>query len=116
MAGAEIDGLSKIRFSREICGDLAAAERANGGSATAWAPMPPAPSLSLSHRYHALLVGPIDPPLGAGCLVLAKADAELVLGDRRWPLLTNRWAVAQSPLKAISHSQVCPSLTLLGRS
>jgi hypothetical protein len=27
MVGGEIDRLSEIRFSREICGDLAAAER-----------------------------------------------------------------------------------------
>jgi 4-alpha-glucanotransferase len=37
------------------------------------------------------LIAPIDPPLGRS-LVFAKADAELVIADRRYPLFANRWA------------------------
>jgi 4-alpha-glucanotransferase len=36
-------------------------------------------------------VAPIDPPLGRH-LILTKADAELIIGERRQPLFTNRWA------------------------
>jgi len=38
-----------------------------------------------------LLVAPLRPPLGR-TLVFAKADATLVLGDKRIPLHSNRWA------------------------
>ncbi|HVH82438.1 MAG TPA: amylo-alpha-1,6-glucosidase [Stellaceae bacterium] len=84
--------LDEVRFGREICGDLAAAERrewwiGNGRGAYAAGTI----ALSLIRRYHGLLIAPIEPPLGRH-LVLAKADAELVLGNRRDPLFTNRWA------------------------
>jgi len=84
--------LAPIRFGREICGDLAAAERrewwiGNGRGAYAAGTI----AQSLTRRYHGLLVAPIDPPLGRH-LVLVKADAELVVGDLREPLFTNRWA------------------------
>ena len=84
--------LAPIRFGREICGDLAAAERrewwiGNGRGAYAAGTI----AQSLTRRYHGLLIAPTDPPLGRH-LVLAKADAELILGDRREPLFTNRWA------------------------
>ncbi|HJU15180.1 MAG TPA: amylo-alpha-1,6-glucosidase [Stellaceae bacterium] len=85
-------GLLPIRFGREICGDLAAAERrewwlANGRGGYAAGTV----ALSLTRRYHALLVAPVDPPLGR-VLVLAKADATLDSEGRRYPLFTNRWA------------------------
>jgi predicted glycogen debranching enzyme len=84
--------LSAIRFGREICGDLAAAERrewwiGNGRGAYAAGTL----ALSLTRRYHGLLIAPVDPPLGRA-LVFAKADAELVVGERRLPLYANRWA------------------------
>jgi len=84
--------LAPIGFGRAICGDLVAAERrewwiGNGKGAYAAGTI----AQSLTRRYHGLLVAPVDPPLGR-CLVLAKADAELVVGDRRIPLFTNRWA------------------------
>jgi 4-alpha-glucanotransferase len=84
--------LMPIRFGREICGDLASAERrewwiGNGRGAYAAGTI----AQTLTRRYHGLLVAPIDPPLGRH-LVLTKADAELVVGDRREPLFTNRWA------------------------
>jgi predicted glycogen debranching enzyme len=84
--------LAPIGFGREICGDLAAAERREwwiGNCRGAYAAGTIAQSLT--RRYHGLLVAPVDPPLGRR-LVLAKADAELVIGDRRVPLFTNRWA------------------------
>jgi 4-alpha-glucanotransferase len=84
--------LMPIRFGREICGDLAAAERrewwiGNGRGAYAGGTI----ALSLTRRYHGLLIAPVKPPLGR-MLVWAKADAELVLGECRYPLFTNRWA------------------------
>jgi len=89
---APLERLAPIGFGREICGDLAAAERrewwiGNGRGAYAAGTI----AQSLTRRYHGLLIAPVDPPLGR-CLVLAKADAELVIGDRRVPLFTNRWA------------------------
>jgi 4-alpha-glucanotransferase len=84
--------LAPIGFGRETCGDLARAERlewwiGNGCGAYAAGTV----AHSLTRRYHGLLIAPVDPPLGRR-LVLAKADAELVAGDRWIPLFTNRWA------------------------
>ncbi len=89
---ALLQRLTPIGFGREICGDLGAAERrewwiGNGNGAYAAGTV----AQSLTRRYHGLLVAPVDPPLGR-CLVLTKADAELVVADRRIPLFTNRWA------------------------
>ncbi len=84
--------LAPIRFGRAICGDLAAAERrewwiANGLGGYAGGTV----AQTLTRRYHALLVAPVDPPLGR-VLVLAKADARVVAGGGSQPLFTNRWA------------------------
>jgi predicted glycogen debranching enzyme len=84
--------LSPIRFGRAICGDLPAAERrewwlADGRGGYAGGTV----AQSLTRRYHALLVAPIDPPLGR-VLVLAKADARLIADRTSQPLFTNRWA------------------------
>jgi 4-alpha-glucanotransferase len=83
---------SPIRFGRAICGDLRQSERrewwlANGLGAYAAGTV----AGTLTRRYHGLLIAPIDPPLGRR-LVLAKADATLVIGNQTWPLFTNRWA------------------------
>jgi predicted glycogen debranching enzyme len=83
--------LGPIDFGPETLGDLAAAERhewwlANGRGAYAGGTV----ALSLTRRYHGLLVAPVDPPLGR-VLVLTKADATLSFGDARYPLFTNRW-------------------------
>jgi 4-alpha-glucanotransferase len=48
-------------------------------------------ALSLTRRYHGLLIAPVDPPLGRS-LVMAKADATLIVGEKHYPLFTNRWA------------------------
>jgi predicted glycogen debranching enzyme len=81
----------QIRFGREICGELAQAERrewwlANGVGGYAAGTL----AGTLTRRYHGLLVAPVYPPLGR-VLVLAKVDATVSDGDRRWPLYTNRW-------------------------
>src|SRR6266700_449034 len=83
VSDAPLERLSPIGFGREICGVLAAAERrewwiGNGRGAYAAGTI----AQSLTRRYHGLLVAPVDPPLGR-CLVLAKADAELAIGDIR---------------------------------
>ncbi len=86
-----LERLAQIRFGPETCGDLAAAERrewwiGNGRGAYAAGTI----ALTLTRRYHGLLIAPVDPPLGRS-LVLAKADAELIVGDARHPLFANRW-------------------------
>jgi Glycogen debranching enzyme N terminal len=57
--------LAPIRFGRAVCRELAAAERrewwiANGRGGDAGGTV----ALSLTPRYHLLLVAPVDPPLG----------------------------------------------------
>ena len=92
MAGGDpLDRLAPIRFTSAELGNLAAPERrewwlADGRGCYAGGTA----ALSLTRRYHALLVSPVDPPLGR-VLVLAKADATLRLGEARYPLFTNRW-------------------------
>jgi 4-alpha-glucanotransferase len=81
-----------LRFGREVCNDLAQAERrewwlANGRGAYAAGTI----AGTLTRRYHGLLIAPVDPPLGRR-LLLAKADATLIDGGRRVPLFANRWA------------------------
>jgi 4-alpha-glucanotransferase len=80
-----------IRFARAICGDLGQAERrewwiANGLAGYAGGTI----ASSLTRRYHGLLIAPVGSPLGRR-LILAKADATVIAGDRSWPLFTNRW-------------------------
>jgi predicted glycogen debranching enzyme len=80
-----------VHFGRDICGDLAQAERrewwlGNGLGAYAAGTI----AGSLTRRYHGLMVAPVNPPLGR-FLVFAKADATLYDGQRTWPLYTNRW-------------------------
>ena len=92
MATDPLARLAPIRFGRAICGDLAAAERrewwiANGRGGYAGGTI----AQTLTRRYHALLVAPIEPPLGR-VLVLAKADALFVGDDVSQPLFANRWA------------------------
>jgi predicted glycogen debranching enzyme len=83
--------LAPIRFGSDVLADLAAAERrewwlgnGRGGYAAGTT------ALSLTRRYHGLLIAPVDPPLGR-CVVLAKADATMTLGGTSYPLFTNRW-------------------------
>src|SRR5947208_12335236 len=92
LSGDAFERIAPIRFGRETCGDLQAAERrewwlGNGRGGYAAGTV----ALTLTRRYHGLLIAPIDPPLGRS-LVLAKADATLIVGDRRHQLFTNRWS------------------------
>src|SRR6266480_7012146 len=80
-----------IRFTRAICGDLVQAERrecwiANGLGGYAGGTI----AGSLTRRYHGLLIAPVGSPLGRR-LLLAKADATVIVGTQSWPLFTNRW-------------------------
>ena len=91
-AADALDRLMPIRFGRDICGELAAAERrewwvGNGRGSYASGTV----ALTLTRRYHGLLIAPVDPPLGR-TLLLAKADAELLIGNQRYALFANRWA------------------------
>src|SRR5215469_16163559 len=84
--------LAPIRFWPEDFAELGTVERrewwlANGRGGYAAGTT----ALSLTRRYHGLLIAPVDPPLGR-VLVLAKADATLTLDDVSHPLFTNRWA------------------------
>ena len=89
--GDPLDRLAPIRFEAAELGDLVANERrewwlANGRGGYAGGTV----ALSLTRRYHGLLIAPIDPPLGR-VLILTKADATVHLGPARYPLFTNRW-------------------------
>lgn len=86
------DPLVPIRLAPGVSADRAAAERrewwlANGRGGYAAGTV----ALSLTRRYHGLLIAPVDPPLGR-VLVLAKADATATIGGTAYPLFTNRWA------------------------
>lgn len=88
----DLDIPNVVRFGRDICGDLAQAERrewwlANGLGGYAAGTI----AGTLTRRYHGLLVAPVNPPLGR-VLALAKADATVLDGGRRYPLFANRWA------------------------
>lgn len=81
-----------IHFGREVCGDLAQAERrewwlANGIGGYAGGTI----AGTLTRRYHGLLIAPISTPLGRR-LVFAKADASVVTDTHTWPLHANRWS------------------------
>src|ERR1051326_8291050 len=91
LPGDHLQRLAPIRFGRETCGDLEAAEQrewwiGNGRGAYAAGTV----AMTLTRRYHGLLIAPIEPPLGRA-LMFTKADAELVIGERRIPLFANRW-------------------------
>ncbi len=81
-----------IHFGREVCADLEQAERrewwlANGLGGYAAGTL----ANTLTRRYHGLLVAPLSNRAPGRTLVFAKADATLVLGEKRIPLHTNRW-------------------------
>ncbi|MCG7937816.1 MAG: amylo-alpha-1,6-glucosidase [Candidatus Thiodiazotropha lotti] len=80
-----------VRFGRDICGDLAQAERrewwlTNGLGGYAGGTI----AGTLTRRYHGLLIAPIHGAMDRQ-LLMAKADATLDLAGREWPLFTNRW-------------------------
>lgn len=82
-----------IHFGREVCNDLAQAERREwwlgnglGGYAAGTV------AGTLTRRYHGLLVAPLPGGAPARRLVFARAEATLILGEQAIPLCTNRWA------------------------
>ena len=101
--------LAPIAFGPDTLGDLAAAERrewwlGNGRGGYAAGTL----ALSLTRRYHGLLIAPVDPPLGRS-LVLAKGDATVTIAGESHPLFTNRWsggAVAPEGYRALAEFQL----------
>ena len=92
-----------IHFGREVCNDLDQAERREwwltnglGGYAAGTV------AGTLTRRYHGLLVAPLRPPLGR-TLVFAKADAELLIGETRVALHSNRWASGAIEPRGYAH-------------
>ena len=84
--------MSIVGFGREICGDLAAAERREwlctngvGGFASGTV------AGLLGRRYHGLLVAALEPPLGRTLLV-ATVDETVAYDGLERRLSTNRWA------------------------
>jgi predicted glycogen debranching enzyme len=80
-----------VHLDREVCGTLELAEQhewwlANGKGGYAGGTV----AGTLTRRYHGLLIAPFQSHLQRN-LLFAKADAELLDGDRVTPLHTNRW-------------------------
>lgn len=80
-----------VHVGREICGRLDLAEQhewwlANGMGGYAGGTV----AGTLTRRYHGLLIAPLQSSMQRH-LLFAKADAELLDGDRATPLHTNRW-------------------------
>lgn len=80
-----------VRLGREVCADLDQAERhewwlTNGKGGYAGGTV----AGTLTRRYNGLLIAPTQSNLQRQ-LLFAKADAELLDGDRVLPLYTNRW-------------------------
>jgi predicted glycogen debranching enzyme len=81
-----------VEFGREICGDLAAAERREwlvtngiGGFASGTV------AGSLTRRYHGLLIAALQPPLGR-TLLASKLEEKAAYDGREYRLACNRWA------------------------
>ncbi len=86
-----MSGVSAIDFGREICGDLAAAERrewlvTNGIGGYASGTVAGLPT----RRYHGLLVAALQPPLGRTVL-LSELDEMVTYDGRAYLLFSNRW-------------------------
>jgi predicted glycogen debranching enzyme len=82
---------SPVSFGREICADIAAAERrewlvTNGIGGFACGTV----SGHLTRRYHGYLVAASRPPLGR-MLLVSKLDEVVASVGESWPLSTNRW-------------------------
>jgi len=81
----------EVVLGREVCGNLERAEQcewwlANGKGGYAGGTV----AGTLTRRYHGLLIAPLQSSLQRN-LLFAKADAELLEGDRVTPLHSNRW-------------------------
>ena len=81
-----------IDFGREVCGNLAVAERrewlvTNGSGSYAAGTI----AGVLTRRYHGLLIAALKPPLGRTLLV-SKLDETATYAGIDYPLHANRWA------------------------
>jgi predicted glycogen debranching enzyme len=86
------EALSPLRFGREVCGNLAAAESrewlvTNGIGAFASGTI----ATGMTRRYHGLLIAALQPPLGRNQLV-AVLDEIVRYGGATYSLATHRWA------------------------
>jgi predicted glycogen debranching enzyme len=86
------EALSQVRFGREVCGNLAAAESREwlvtngiGGFASGTI------ATAMTRRYHGLLIAALQPPLGRNHLV-AVLDEIVRFGAATYVLATHRWA------------------------
>jgi predicted glycogen debranching enzyme len=91
VSAAEESFESPVGFGREICADIAAAERrewlvTNGIGGFACGTI----SGHLTRRYHGYLVAASRPPLGR-MLLVSKLDEVVASVGESWPLSTNRW-------------------------
>src|SRR5262249_17300444 len=81
-----------VDWGREICCDLAPAERrgglcTKGSGGCAWGTV----AGTLPRRYHGLLVAALKPPLGR-TLLCPKVDETIEYEGLVLPLFANRWA------------------------
>jgi len=84
-----------LQFGRDICGDLATAERrewlvTNGIGGYAMGTIANLPT----RRYHGLLIAALQPPLGR-TLLLTKLDETATYHGRSYPLCATRWAAPE---------------------
>jgi len=84
-----------IQFGREICGDVAIAEKrewlvTNGIGGYACGTV----AGVLTRHYHGLLVAALKPPVGR-MLMVGKLDETVTYLGQTWPLFVNRWGDGQ---------------------
>src|SRR5580700_6923055 len=86
------EALSRVRFGREVCGNLAAAESREwlvtngiGGFASGTI------ATGMTRRYHGLLIAALQPPLGRNHLV-GVLDETVRYAGATYALATQRWA------------------------
>jgi len=80
-----------IRFTREICGDVAAASGKEWLETNGLGGFASATIIGLNtRRYHGLLVAATKPPVGR-CVLLSKVEETLKIGEARFDLAANRY-------------------------
>jgi predicted glycogen debranching enzyme len=87
-----VSDVAEVKFGREVCGDLDAAEKrewlvANGIGGFACGTV----AGTSTRRYHGLLIAALQPP-AARTLLVAGLDESARYLDNSYPLATNRWA------------------------
>src|SRR2546428_13276089 len=101
--------MSIVGFGREICGDLAAAERREwlctngvGGFASGTV------AGTLTRRYHGLLVAALEPPLGRTLLVATIEDRVEYGGAPHEPSGERRGCGPDAPPRPLSPQRLSP--------